>query len=521
MIVVRTTGHLFDRQIRHPQWEADNATLQRWLKELNLGGVILLGGSAAELSLKTQQLQSWATTPLFIAADIEEGVGQRFPGATWFPPPMALSAIAKKDIILACDYAYQMGAITAQEAVATGINWLLAPVVDVNNNPDNPVINIRAFGDNPEIVSKLTTAFIKGAQQHPILTTAKHFPGHGDTVTDSHLELPTISHSDSRLTSVEIPPFQSAIAAGVDSVMTAHLLISAWDKNYPATLSPYILTQKLREELGFTGLIVTDALIMGGITKYASPAEVAVMTVEAGTDVLLMPDDPEIAIKSILQAVESGRISEARIHKSLKRIKQAKEKVENNFNASNNFNFSSQISETKGTQTVTKILKHSAQSSSNLPLKSPQNQSLRNLIITDNILNSNFLDICSPAITIPEKLGYQTQVLDSHSLDCILLNNNKTLLKIFIRGNPIRGTAGLSSKAQDIYEQLFKQEQVIGLIIYGSPYILNWFKTLITSELPWVFMYGQMPQSQAIAVQKIFNISSEVVKTTKQQNFGF
>ncbi|HHP7229258.1 MAG TPA: glycoside hydrolase family 3 N-terminal domain-containing protein, partial [Xenococcaceae cyanobacterium] len=246
MLVVRTTGHLFEHQIRYPQWEADNSTLRKWLVELNLGGVILLGGSAAELKLRSQQLQSWANTPLLIAADIEEGVGQRFPGATWFPPPMALSAIARQNLSLASNYARQMGATIAQEAIAVGINWLLAPVVDVNNNPDNPVINIRAFGDTPTIVSQLTTAFIQGARQYPILTTAKHFPGHGDTVTDSHLDLPKIAHSEAQLAAVELPPFQSAIAAGIDSIMTAHLLIMAWDRNYPATLSQNILTRQLR-----------------------------------------------------------------------------------------------------------------------------------------------------------------------------------------------------------------------------------------------------------------------------------
>ncbi len=520
MIVVRTTGHLFDNQIRYPQWEADNATLQKWLKELNLGGVILLGGSAIELKMRSQQLQSWATTPLFIAADIEEGVGQRFSGATWFSPPMALSAIAQKDLTLACSYAYEMGAITAQEAVATGVNWLLAPVVDVNNNPDNPVINIRGFGDTPEIVSKLTSAFIRGAQQYPILTTAKHFPGHGDTATDSHLDLPTIPHSDSRLASVEIPPFQSAIATGVDSVMTAHLIISAWDKHDPATLSTPILTNKLRGELDFKGLIVTDALIMGGITQYASPSEVAVRTVEAGTDVLLMPDDPEIAIESIFQAVQSGRINEARIEESLERIKQAKTKIKTNLDSSNQLNFLERISQPQATQTVAEILENSLQYSENLPLRFGENIHPRNLIITDNILNSSFLDISYPALTIPEKLGYQTQVLDVHGLDCILLDNSPTLLQIFIRGNPFRGTAGLSDKAKAIYKQLLDRKQVIGLIIYGSPYVLDWFKTIIDSDLPWVFSYGQMPQSQSIALKKLFDFSEDLT-TIKQQNFGF
>ena len=324
MIVVRASGYLFDYQRRYPAWEADNQTLQRWLRQLNLGGVILLGGSALEVKMRSQQLQSWAQFPLFIAADIEEGVGQRFPGATWFAPPMAFSEIAKQDLDLAVKYARKMGAITAQEAIAIGLNWLLAPVVDVNNNPDNPVINIRAFGEDSELVSKLTTAFIAGAKSYPILTTAKHFPGHGDTATDSHLDLPIIPHDDSRLSRVELPPFITAIAAGVDSVMSAHLTIPAWDRQYPATLSKKIMTEKLREELGFTGLIVTDALIMGGVTKYATAAEIAVLAVNAGADVLLMPQDPQIAIESIYQAVRSGKIPEERIEQSLQRIEQAK-----------------------------------------------------------------------------------------------------------------------------------------------------------------------------------------------------
>ncbi|MEY2857273.1 MAG: hypothetical protein RLZZ74_1585, partial [Cyanobacteriota bacterium] len=187
MIIVRASGHLFDHQIRYPAWEANHQQLKSWLTALNLGGVILLGGSSAELKARSQQLQSWAKIPLFVAADIEEGIGQRFPGGTWFPPPMALGKIYEQYPDLARQYASRMGEVTAKEAVAVGINWLLAPVVDVNNNPDNPAINIRAFGDRPEAVADLTTAFIQGAKSTAVLTTAKHFPGHGDTSTDSHL----------------------------------------------------------------------------------------------------------------------------------------------------------------------------------------------------------------------------------------------------------------------------------------------------------------------------------------------
>ncbi|HAC62364.1 MAG TPA: beta-glucosidase, partial [Cyanothece sp. UBA12306] len=164
MVVVRASGYLFDHQISYPTWEPSNAQLRHWLETLNLGGVILLGGSAAELMLRTQQLQKWSKNPLLIAADIEEGVGQRFSGATWFPPPMALGEIAKQDLSQAKEYATQMGVIIAQEALAIGINWVLAPVVDVNNNPQNPVINVRSFGDDPKIVSELAKAFLEGAK---------------------------------------------------------------------------------------------------------------------------------------------------------------------------------------------------------------------------------------------------------------------------------------------------------------------------------------------------------------------
>lgn len=520
MIVVRASGYLTDSQRRYPQWEADNNTLQQWLQELNIGGVILLGGSAVELKERSQQLQSWAQHPLLIAADIEEGVGQRFSGVTWFPPPMALSEVAKKDISQAQKYAYQMGATTAFEATAIGINWLLAPVVDVNNNPDNPVINVRAFGDRPEIVEALTTSFIEGAQQHPILTTAKHFPGHGDTATDSHLDLPVINRNESDLAQIELPPFKSAISQKVDSVMTAHLMIPAWDKTYPATLSSAILTEKLRKELNFDGLIVTDALIMGGITKYASPEEVAVMAVEAGVDVLLMPNDPVVAIESIYQAVEEGRISEERIDRSYERITAAKEKTREN---------KIEKPEYKGNSVVKKILKDSLKSGGNLPLKidpEKKDNPIRNLIVVDDILNSSFLDLQTPAIAIPQQLGYQRQILDQNSLELITKDNRQTLLQLFIRGNPFRGSAGLTPEAIKQYQKLIESDRLIGLIIYGSPYVLQWFKQRIQPNIPWVFTYGQMDLAQAIAIKTLYSLSSivksENMNTIKNtNNFGF
>jgi beta-glucosidase len=524
MIVVRASGYLFDHQIRYPAWEATNSQLKSWLEKLNLGGVILLGGSSIELQARSQQLQSWAKIPLFLAADIEEGVGQRFPGGTWFPPPMAIGAIASQNPALANQYATEMGAVTAQEALAVGINWLLAPVVDVNNNPDNPVINIRAFGDRSDRVGDLATAFIRGAKSHPILTTAKHFPGHGDTATDSHLDLPTVPHSDSRLADTELPPFQKAIATGVDSVMTAHLLISTWDKQRPATLSAKILTNQLRQQLSFTGLIVTDALIMGGITKYASPEEVAVMAVEAGNDILLMPDNPEVAIASITKAVESGRISLERIYQSLQRIWQAKEKVTKNLHS----DITSQLATPEAQFTVRSILQHSMQAGGKLPLQPQTQENSRNLIVIDDVLNCSFLDIQTPAITIPQQFNYQRKIVDYSTLDCVLNDSRSTLLQLFIRGNPFRGNSGLTSTTKNIYQQLIERQQLEGLIIYGSPYVLDWIVNYLPPNLPWVFSYGQMPMAQAIALNQLFSLSSDRLPNLsysrpkrQQQNFGF
>jgi beta-glucosidase len=513
MIIVRASGHLFDHQIRYPAWEANNQQLKTWLREFNLGGVILLGGSSVELQARSQQLQSWANIPLFIAADIEEGIGQRFPGGTWFPPPMALGKIYEQNPDLARQYAYQMGEVTAQEALAVGINWLLAPVVDVNNNPDNPAINIRAFGDRSEVVADLTTAFIQGAKSTAILTTAKHFPGHGDTSTDSHLDLPTLNHSESRLATVELPPFQQAIAAGVDSVMTAHLLIAAWDAKLPVTLSQKIVTEILRNRLGFSGLVITDALIMGGITKYATPETVAVMAVEAGTDILLMPDNPEVAIASIYDAVQTGRIKQSRIQESLARIWQAKQQVFADSTAI------TELSSDRASSTVNSILKNSLQQSKTSTIADAHSPG-RNLIVVDDLLTANYLDINSPAITIPQEYNYQRQLVDSNTLDCILLDSRPTLLQVFIRGNPFRGNAGLSNKSKAIYRQLITNQQVTGIAIYGSPYVLEWFKSIIESDFPWVFTYGQMPQAQAIALKDLFTDNSQPLKF-QSPNFGF
>ncbi len=521
MVVVRASGYLFDHQIRYGVWEPPAHQLQHWLQDLGVGGVLLVDGSAVEIAARTQQLQSWAKFPLLLAADIEEGVGQRFAGATWFPPPMSLGTLATQDINQAIEAAKQMGAITAQEALAIGLNWILAPVVDVNNNPDNPVINVRSFGETEATVSQLAIAFIRGCQSSAVLTTAKHFPGHGDTATDSHLELPTIPHSDQRLNQLELLPFQAAISAGVDAVMSAHLLIEAWDNQRPATLSPSILTGQLRQKLQFEGLIVTDALVMGAIANQYSPEEAPILAIEAGADIILMPVDPEVAIRSVCDAVVSGRISPERILASVQRIWKAKTQVYPGWNTTDPGRFpwktekrdlsslSQQLSSSLARDTVSHLLEKTLKTGGSIPLPPfpPQTALRRNVVIVDDLLNCPFLGNHTPAIAIPAERGYQLQLIDSKDLGFQESLNPQaclTLLQIFIRGNPFRGSAGLTEVAENRLKNLLKMGQIQALVIYGSPYVLERFKPLIPANLPYVFSLGQMPSAQAIALNTLF-----------------
>lgn len=524
MIVVRASGFLFDHEIRYPAWEPTAAVLQHWVTNLGVGGVILLGGSAGELALRTQQLQDWAKVPLLICADVEEGVGQRFSGATWFPPPMSLAQIAQMDLQQACDYAEHMGRITAQESLAIGLNWLLAPTVDVNNNPNNPVINVRAFGETPEIVSALIRAFIKGAHTHRVLTTAKHFPGHGDTATDSHLELPVIPHDRARLEQIELPPFKAAIAAGVDSIMSAHLQIPTLDPTYPATLSPKVLTDLLRQDLGFNGLVTTDALNMGAIANNYGVAEACILAIEAGADILLMPLEPEKVIQAVCDAVESGRISRDRIRASVERIWQAKSKVFDYPNqpedphawenlpspALETSSLTHQISQTGAIDTNAEILTQSMRVYVPTPSRlDPAIDHGRNLILVDDIVDCDFLTRTAPALITPTQFGFsQVQIVDRHTpeINFDQVISTLTLLQLFIRGNPFRGIAGLTQSAQNWFEFLCKTNQLQAVVIYGSPYVLDQFVPKLSTDVPYVFSYGQMQSAQQIALNALFKL---------------
>ena len=302
------------------------------IEQLHVGGFInvtqgsplgFLKSQAYPTAVLSNQLQAKSKLPLLIGADFERGTAMRLDEGTSFPTAMALAAAGNpKD-------AYTMGKITALEARAAGIQWIYAPDADINSNPGNPIINTRSFGEDPQRVAEFVTEFVRGVQENGGLATAKHFPGHGDTISDSHIDLPVVNADRERLDRLELVPFRAAIAAGVGSIMTGHLNVPALepDPNTPATLSSRVLTDLLRKQLAFEGLVVTDAMDMGGITVRYAPGDAAVRAFLAGADALLMPPVPDAAYEALLAAVKSGRISQDRLDASVRRILKAKDRL--------------------------------------------------------------------------------------------------------------------------------------------------------------------------------------------------
>ncbi|MBZ5525764.1 MAG: glycoside hydrolase family 3 protein [Acidobacteriia bacterium] len=289
-------------------------------------GPMLLRSEPYEEAMLANSLQRASKYPLIVAADFERGLSMRLNGVTVFPHAMAFGAAGKTNL------AGEFGRIVAEESRAVGVEWNFFPVADVNSNPANPIINTRSFGEDPAQVSALVSAYIAGARQAGMLTTVKHFPGHGDTSTDSHLGLAAVNRTREQIEQVDLPPFHAAITAGVDSIMTAHISVPALEPNpnKVATTSSAIITGLLRKEMGFKGIVATDAMEMGALTRLypeggsAASGHAAVDAVRAGNDILLLPSDLEGAYNGLLRAVRSGEISEKRIDESVLKILRAK-----------------------------------------------------------------------------------------------------------------------------------------------------------------------------------------------------
>jgi beta-glucosidase-like glycosyl hydrolase len=314
MVISSSDGYALD----------ENSSEYQRLKALvlneKIGGFIFFKGNSVQEAGLINKLQQLSETPLLMSADFERGTKMRLDDGSLYPNNMALGATRDPEL------AYRMGYEIARECRAIGIHQSYAPVVDVNNNALNPIINVRSFGEDPKLVSEMGDKMIKGIQDGNVIATAKHFPGHGDTEIDSHSDLPVLNFQMARLESVELPPFKSAIASGVMSVMIAHLSFPSVDDeaNVPASLSAKLIGGLLQDELGFKGLVVTDALNMAGVVKHFSTEEVAVRCANAGIDLILMPQGETRTIDAIENAVQTGKISEERINSSVRKILNAK-----------------------------------------------------------------------------------------------------------------------------------------------------------------------------------------------------
>ncbi|MEO6527186.1 MAG: glycoside hydrolase family 3 N-terminal domain-containing protein [Gemmatimonadaceae bacterium] len=316
---------------------ADDPTyrrVERLVRDQHIGGIIISLGSPTEIAVKLNMLQQASALPLLVGADLETGAAFRarggyflpnaidLGGATYYPYQMGIGATRDTT------FAYEMGRVTAREGRALGIHMAFAPVLDVNNNPKNPVISLRSFGENPQLVAQLGAAFVRGIQDNGMLATGKHFPGHGDTEQNSHLELSRVNASAARLDSVELAPFRAAVKAGVRGIMTFHGVLPGLDtSSLPATLNPRIMTDLLRGKMGFRGLVVTDALDMNGVLGKMSMAEVTQRAVMAGADVLLMPTDMAGAIDAVVDGVRRGLFPESRINESVRKLLIAKHEM--------------------------------------------------------------------------------------------------------------------------------------------------------------------------------------------------
>lgn len=326
MTLEEKVSHLFSVWVSGYFQNADEErywALVDLVENFEVGGIIFGPGNLMAQATLTNDLQQRAPRPLLVSQDMEWGPGMRLDQASTFPPAMAIGATRTPE------YAYLAGYVTAREARTLGTQQVYAPVADINNNPENPVINIRSFGEHPDLVAQMAADAVRGLQVGGAIATVKHFPGHGDTDTDSHLDLPIIPFDRARLDTLELIPFRAAIQAGVKSVMTAHLAFPALaPDSVPGTLSPAITDELLRDDLGFDGLVVTDALDMQGVTKHFGVGETAVRALEAGADMLLMSEDPYVARQAILDAIEAGRLTEARVDRSVRRILQTKEEMQ-------------------------------------------------------------------------------------------------------------------------------------------------------------------------------------------------
>jgi len=525
-------GQLFVVEARGAYLAEDSdafLALRHFVVDDRVGGIMFSSRSNVYgAAVLVQKLQELAKTPLLFSADLEAGLGMRFDDTTYGPWDMAIAATGDPSL------AERRGLATAEESRAIGVTQVFAPVADVNVNPDNPVINVRSFGEDPADVARYVAATVRGLEDGHVLATLKHFPGHGDTAEDSHRSLATVPAGRSRLESVELVPFRAGIAAGAGSVMVAHVSVPALDPStvsalpnaprpvdaigdvvaipsgaVPATVSAPIVTGVLRNELGFKGLVVTDAMRMGGITSYYEPGEAAIRAILAGADQILLSGDTDAAIKAVVEAVRSGRIPEARLDESVARILEVKKRL-GLYDAG--VPALGKIATVVGTRAHEDLEAEIARRSMTLvreeagvlPLR--KDRKLLSLVVADEpTLNG-------PAGAFEKEIrarvpGAKTVRLDTRSTPdeakaaiAAAGDADAVLLSLFVRARSGQGRFVIPDAAKAAIPALLASGKPVVAVAFGSPYLLRDFPALPTYLAAW----GSQDVVQVAAVRALF-----------------
>lgn len=519
LFVVASTGRFMNE--RSPEFRE----LARQVRDNHVGGILwYLLSDVYGTAVLDRKLQSLATIPLLVSADLEAGLGMRFHDTTYWPWAMAVAAAGDPGL------AEREGRVVAEEARTIGLNQIDAPVADVNVDPDNPVINVRSFGEDPREVARYVAAFVRGVQSSGVLATAKHFPGHGDSRTDSHRSLPVLSIDAERLETLELVPFRAAIAAGVGSIMTAHLSIPSLDATpapirpgsehenpytkdvseatrgatMPASLSNAVTEGLLRRRLGFEGLVITDALDMGGITDHFDAGEAAVRAVLAGADQILKSPNTDAAAEGVRRAVADGRISLARLDASVSRILAAKRRfpaaepdLERVFRVVENPEHRA-ISEEIARRSITLV----REAPGALPLD--RRKRLAHVVVTDQ---PRFADEVSAAMRTRLDTPPAAFLIDPLStpadVEAALAGAaaaDEVVVSIFVRLQSGKGSIAMPAAGRDAIDRLLSSGPPVVVTVLGSPYLLRDTPGARTAIVAW----GSQSDEQIAVVRALF-----------------
>lgn len=500
---------------------------KRQVTENKVGGIIVFVGGVYDSVHFVNRMQELAEIPLLISADLETGAAMRFPDAINFPWNMAVAATGNPQ------FARREGLLAAKEIRALGIQWNFAPVVDVNNNADNPVINVRSYGENPQEVARFANEFMIGLQTGNVLATAKHFPGHGDTAVDSHRGLPEINFTHERLEQTEFVPFRQIINGGVGSVMVSHIAMPQLDSEkvqplkksektaytdseiiteastIPATLSNNIVTKILKNDMKFDGLVVTDAMDMSGLTLYFSQEEAAVRAVLAGNDVILKPSNADAPIRGLREAVKAGRISEARINESVRKILAWKYKLGLEKKQHTPLDSIDKIVASRETQTLTDEIAQNAitlvkKDENSLPLKSGQKAlvlGITNGEDRNSVGNALTRTLARNGLQV-ERISIDERTTEKEIENALKKASESDVVVAGLFGrfrSGAKNSVALPEAGEKVLNEILKGSKPVVSIAFGNPYLLRGFPAIKN----YVVAYGEMQSLQNAAADAI------------------